>query len=90
MTHELSNLQFWDNFFKFGFVTSFAIPNTNYNFKFPNLQLSICCESSKFTKLLVWPILQDSRFGTNSNYSSIRKVTDLAEFTTQIAALSVR
>ena len=54
MTHELSNLQFWDNFFKFGFVTSFAIPITNYNFKFPNLQLSFCCEFGKFTKLLVW------------------------------------
>ena len=76
MTHELSNLQFWDNFLKFVFVTIFAIPNTTYNFKFPNLLLSICCEFCKFTKLFVWPILQDSRFGTNSSQN--RKITSLA------------
>ena len=32
----------------------FVIPITNYNFKFPNLQLSFCCEFGKFTRLLVW------------------------------------
>ena len=76
MTHELSNLQFWDNFFKFGFVTSFAISITNYNFKFPNSQLSFCCEFGKFTKLSAWPILQDSGFSTNSSQN--RKITSLA------------
>ena len=56
MIHDTNFLKFaiLGQFFKFGFVTSFAIPNTNYNFKFPNLQLSICCEFGKFTRLLVW------------------------------------